>query len=144
MNKCIIRKLLLLVIMVTTGMLFAKELKYAPGGMIVKFSSEVNSKIIFNTIEGKEAVITNIASIDSISKVYKLKYAKKMHKELCRPKEDKFYGRDRKYVLQYDYHIDAEKVAEELKRLPQIEEAYPNYIHKIYWEPNDSKLHAKS
>ena len=76
-NVCRPKIFLLIVFIIISGLLFAKDLKYAPGGMIVKFSSELNDKTILKKIDGRETIITNVTSIDSINNKYKLKKAKK-------------------------------------------------------------------
>lgn len=106
---------------------------YAPGSLIVKFSSNTNYQIRTE----KNKVITGIGSIDSLNSAFHAKSFKPYYFELFNPTEDKKLGKDRMFVFQFPANADLEYIADIYKKDQNVEEAYPNYLYVIHITPND-------
>ena len=110
--------------------------KYAPGSLIIKFSSVVIEKNFTIRIEG-DLVKTNIGSVDLLNAKYNASSFKPFYFELINPIKDRESGKDRMYVLQFPAFSDMEAIAKEYGRDANVEYAYPNYLFEVTADPND-------
>ena len=112
--------------------------KYAPGGLIVKFTSNSFNDKSFNIKSENGVLTTGISSVDLLNSEYKVKYSKPFYHTLYNPVDDKKQGKDRMFVFQFTNNLDMEKIAELYAKDTNIEYAYPNYLYYINATPNDS------
>lgn len=110
--------------------------EYAPGSLIIKFSSIVKEKDFAIRIE-LNTVKTNISSIDLIGAKYNVKSFKPFYFRLLNKIEDKEMGLDRMYVFQFPAFSDMKKIAKEYAKDVNIEYAHPNHLFEATANPND-------
>ncbi len=127
-------------ILISSSLLYANSLqhqvrgsqKYAADRILVKLSDDVIDQVSF---DNKKQV--DIEAIDQLNELFKIKTITKAYIEVNNKQMEEQLGIARWFIFKYEEDIDIENIVSQLKELPVIEEAIPDYIAHPATVPND-------
>ncbi|MBT3756518.1 MAG: S8 family serine peptidase, partial [Candidatus Cloacimonetes bacterium] len=130
----------LLVILLSFSSLFANSIQgqaargedFASDRILIKFTENVIDQV---SIENERQI--NVEEIDQLNVQYNVRSVEKAYIEVNNKQMDEQFGIFRWYVFKYESPIDVELLISQLKELPYIEEAIPDYIAYPAAVPND-------
>jgi len=117
--------------------LFAQELDYVPGEMLLQFKNECRGLINLTQENGIE--LFGIKAIDELNRQWKVLKIKKV---ILDPTPDTIamrMGLDLLYHLTFPKETDIEKIIEVYKASPYVKYACPNVIYQVTRIPNDPR-----
>jgi len=110
----------------------ARSQRFASDRILVKFVENSIDQVSF---ENEKQI--NIESIDLINEQYQVKSVEKAYIEVNDKQMDNQLGISRWLIFKYENSIDIEYLISQLKELPEVEEAIPDYIAYHTSVPND-------
>ena len=106
--------------------------KFAPDRILVKLTNLVIDQV---SINNKKQI--NIQTIDQLNEQHHVKSVKKAYIDVNNKQMEEQLGISRWFIIKFENPIDIEYLVSQLRELPEIEEATPDYLAFPTVSPND-------